>query len=175
MKLIGIHGHKGSGKDYLADQIIGVLGYGVKIAFADPLKDAVCSLFGYTREQLDDRDFKETVDCMHGKSPRELMQWIGTDCIRNQIGADHWVNLLDKRIGNLKNTRLVIVPDVRFQNEVDYLRKKGALLITVKGAGHNDRHMSEFPLSTCDDYVFDNSQKSPSVIANAVQDIVSML
>lgn len=88
--IIGISGRKGAGKDlvgeifqyYLntpASLIVGInLPYtlslpeevkgpilvkrnGWKIVkFADKLKDMVCTLIGCTREQLEDREFKET-------------------------------------------------------------------------------------------------------------------
>lgn len=59
-KLIGISGKKGSGKDTVADMIQELTSQSWEIKkFADTLKDMVCLLIGCTREQLEDRDFKE--------------------------------------------------------------------------------------------------------------------
>lgn len=78
--------------------------------FADKLKDIVCMLLGCTREQLEDREFKEKElgeewvnskdDVYYGKflserySPRSLLQLIGTNLFREQILNNIWVNAL---------------------------------------------------------------------------------
>lgn len=89
--------------------------------FADALKDIVCILIGCTREQLEDREFKEkelgeewwyhkdfsrlipyNKDLVRkwGKesivklTPRLLLQLLGTECGRNIIHPNVWVNSL---------------------------------------------------------------------------------
>ena len=78
--------------------------------FADKLKDIVCMLLGCTREQLEDRSYKEAElgkdwinskdDVYYGKflaetySPRSLLQLIGTNLFREQILNNIWVNAL---------------------------------------------------------------------------------
>jgi hypothetical protein len=57
--------------------------------YADKLKDIVCFIIGCTREQLEDREFKNSPlssdwDDSHGiNTPRELLQVLGTDCGRD--------------------------------------------------------------------------------------------
>ena len=145
--LIGISGKIGSGKDTVGkilqalaykggenfkltpeEQIKGTLylnhNYQIK-KYADKLKDMVCLLIGCTREQLEDREFKEkelgeewwyiskpeigmfipyTEDnwAAHGDfeenlvmlTPRKLFQLLGTDCGRDIIHPNIWVNAL---------------------------------------------------------------------------------
>ena len=85
--------------------------------FADKLKDIVCMLLGCTREQLEDREFKEkelgeewiqyfdsdyellqkeSVLSMFSErlTPRKLLQIIGTECIRDKVHPNAWVNAL---------------------------------------------------------------------------------
>jgi hypothetical protein len=89
--------------------------------FADKLKDIVCLLIGCTREQLEDRVFKETPlpeiwwyyksggivtlypDGRYKEfgdrylvktTPRLLLQQMGTECGRNIIHPNVWVNAL---------------------------------------------------------------------------------
>jgi hypothetical protein len=87
--------------------------------FTDKLKDIVCILIGCTRDQLEDREFKEKElgedwwycqDERNGPlisykkaldgsvvtklTPRLLLQLIGTNCGRNIIHPDVWVNSL---------------------------------------------------------------------------------
>lgn len=62
--IIGISGKKGAGKDLTADLINEILQERKSIQFirkkfADKLKDIVCLILGCTREQLEDRDYKE--------------------------------------------------------------------------------------------------------------------
>lgn len=78
--------------------------------FADKLKDIVCMLLGCSREQLEDREFKEKElgeewvnskdDVYYGNflserySPRSLLQLIGTNLFRERILNNIWVNAL---------------------------------------------------------------------------------
>ena len=85
--------------------------------FADKLKDIVCIILGCTREQLEDREFKEKElgeewdriissdgkvhlpddypDLEYSKlTPRLLMQLIGTECGRQIIHPEIWINAL---------------------------------------------------------------------------------
>lgn len=91
------------------------------VKFADKLKDCVCIILGCTREQLEDSIFKETVlgeDWWYWKNkvgsskfipygkelmrtnhfdlikltPRLLLQLLGTECGREIIHPDIWVN-----------------------------------------------------------------------------------
>lgn len=60
MSIISISGKIGAGKDEVAKIIQRATNYYFEIRrFADSLKDIVCILIGCTREQLEDRDFKE--------------------------------------------------------------------------------------------------------------------
>ena len=86
--------------------------------FADKLKDIVCLLIGYTREQLENRILKEqelgeewwyykgrnnslipynqtskrSTEDLIKPTPRLLLQQIGTDLFRNQLHPNTWVN-----------------------------------------------------------------------------------
>lgn len=92
--------------------------------FADKLKDIVCMLLGCSREQLEDREFKEKplgeewhkfisakfpkrtseeiansdsilVESLYEVlTPRKLLQRIGTDLFRDQLHPNIWVNAL---------------------------------------------------------------------------------
>ena len=56
--IIGISGKIGSGKDTAGQILQDVTGWEIR-KFADALKDCVCRIIGCTREQLEDREFKE--------------------------------------------------------------------------------------------------------------------
>jgi len=51
MKLVGINGKAGSGKDTVAEQLVSQFGF-QQIALADPIKQYAYKVFGFTKEQL---------------------------------------------------------------------------------------------------------------------------
>ena len=160
--------------------------------FADKLKDIACLLIGCTREQLEDREFKEkelgeewvaykvftqkyhyneyklfnnresaeSFAFQHYGSdikgrvvtikltPRLLLQLLGTECGRNIIHPNIWVNalfadykpvkdkLLEGEVRKVREEDLVypnwIITDVRFTNEVEAIKERGGIVIRVE-------------------------------------------
>lgn len=143
VRLIGIVGKKGAGKDTTADYIVRRYGF-VKRAYAAPLKEACKALFSFTESQLEDPIEKETIDKRWGKTPREAMQWLGTDVVRQSLGSDFWIRHMGFYVEKDSGVRLVI-PDVRFPNEADWIRKNGGVLIRVvrPDSSPTDMHASE--------------------------------
>lgn len=143
------------------------------VKFADKLKDMVCILLNCTREQLEDREFKEkelgeewwyykdkkgkmypytTYDGytkekeLVALTPRLLLQLLGTECGRNIIHPNIWVNatFAEYKPQHFRTVKyqgsfvdhLTIMPnwiisDVRFPNEADVIRAKEGMLIRV--------------------------------------------
>lgn len=209
--LIAISGKIGSGKDTVGDILkllsvdekeftptttnivadIKMDGYYASICsspykikkFADKLKDIVCMLIGCTREQLEDREFKdkelgkewwyykqetgpggkclipysESINtpsierAVHKLTPRLLLQLLGTDCGRQIIHPQIWVNSLfadykatmefngePKQVKDgfeypMKNVVLPnwIITDCRFPNEAKAVKDRGGVVIRV--------------------------------------------
>jgi hypothetical protein len=103
-----------------------------------------------------DYEAREKLESFHGteiKTPRKLMQTIGTDMLRNHIRDDIFIVLLAQA---LKESRQpVVIPDARLQNEREFLKKIGAVMAIVKR--HNpdekpDDHISENDFGKEDDY-----------------------
>lgn len=115
MKVICISGHAQSGKDFSADMIrLGLWGYGKRVLithYADLLK-FVCEKFLNWDGKKNDEG-------------RRLLQYVGTDIIRAE-NPDYWVNFI---IDMLKffptQWDYVIIPDCRFPNEIEKMRKAG--------------------------------------------------
>lgn len=122
--LIGLAGLAGSGKDTVAKFLTDY----EKIAFADPLKESCKILFNLSDKQLSDRTLKETVDSRYGKSPRQLMQLVGTDILR-RIDPDLFVERARERIEMIGGN--VIISDVRFENECKMIKEKGGIIINI--------------------------------------------
>lgn len=128
MRIIGIHGREESGKDTVA----GVLYHAhsaARVAFANPVKEMLMVLlqpYGITRSTLDQREVKERVIPDLGKSPRELMRSLGTEWGRKLVHVDIWCKHLEDKIQYYgRFTKVLIVTDVRYDNEANVIRRRG--------------------------------------------------
>ena len=161
VSVYGIHGKARAGKDMFAD----MLGSAIEdnsentrvliMSFADVLKDMLVPLLRvlspgnmppnmFVHECLAG-EMKETSLPRIGKSPRQLMQWLGTEWGRELVDQDIWVKVMDKRIENSVNDILlyneeeidrviVLIPDVRFDNEAQWLHGRVIHIVRPNGA-----------------------------------------
>lgn len=157
--------------------------------FADKLKDMVCMLIGCTREQLEDETFKNTElgeewwyfkgrngslisynenskrsdEDLIKPTPRLLMQLLGTECGREILHPNIWVNSVfadyRRSLRNVKNVPTTgmrtsmlqadypnwIITDVRFPNEADAIKQRDGVIIRVNSGrcNNDDNHPSE--------------------------------
>lgn len=154
LKLVGIHGFKQSGKDTTADFFVSEYGY-TKYAYANKLKEVLSLLFNIPIELLhgsdEDKNSLTTVrwdkldvdDCpiipAHEEflTIRELMQIFATNICRRHY-KDIWIETAFPKQGR------VVVSDVRFQNEAEYIHENNGLIIAVKReAAQGGSHESE--------------------------------
>jgi hypothetical protein len=143
--LIGLLGKKQSGKDTAGDYLQHKYGF-TKYSFADPLKQACHILFDLNHDQLyGSITNKETIDPRWNKTPRQILQYVGTDLMRNQIRKDFWTHLLKLKYKSNQNT---VVTDCRFQNEVDCIHELGGVVIKIirPDSKHSDSHASEIDM-----------------------------
>ena len=144
--LIGITGCARSGKDTAADYIMHFYPEMAKMSFADPLKNMIRVGLGLSDEQLYG-DEKEIVDPRYGQSPRHIMQTLGTEWGRQLIDPDLWLKTMDLYI-----QPFTIIPDVRFENEAQYIRDREGMIIHIVGREKviEGDHISENPLNIHD-------------------------
>lgn len=135
--IIGLLGFIGSGKGTVGDIL--VENNFTQLSFASSLKDAVSSIFGWDRPLLEgdteiSRKFRDTVDdfwsSKFGKpiTPRYIFQYFGTEVCREHLLNDIWVHSFERKIQQYEN---VVVTDVRFKNEIDFLKSIGAVFVQV--------------------------------------------
>jgi len=152
--IIGLSGKKGAGKNEVANAIRLINPNIWEQSFARILKSMTASLVGCHITKLEDREFKETpIPRLGGKSPREMMQLLGTEFGREMIDQDVWVNATLSQYHEISGVDWVIT-DVRFPNEAAGIKAKGGFVIRVERPGlpQTDLHPSETAL---DDYPFD--------------------
>lgn len=124
--IIGVSGKGRSGKTTVADYLQKTYGY-AETSFAVPLKEACIRALVKNPPpallELDEPGWRKLI--YHTRTPftRWLLQFIGTDIVRDEIDTEHWVKAWTREnVG--KQTKLV-VPDVRFLNEVRAIRQLG--------------------------------------------------
>ena len=142
--LLGLTGKKGCGKSSIARILRDNHGFKV-LSFASPIKDMLEAMT-IDREKLEDPQLKEQVLPEFGKSPRELMQLLGTEFARDLIHPNIWIYLMEKRLGEYKN---VVIDDVRFHNEAEMIVGYDGIVVEVLRGKHllEDGHISEAGIS----------------------------
>lgn len=93
-------------------------GYKVcELAFADLLKEYICTVFDLDLDELNRLKNDNTVFTENGLTMREVLQRFGTELFRNRIDRDYWIKVLAKRITK-SNYDYYLVTDLRFPNEL---------------------------------------------------------
>ena len=154
--IIGVCGFARSGKDTFANIASEYLvneepGKKIKILhFAAPLKNACKLLFNLTDEQLYG-DLKEVIDTRYNKTPREILQWLGS-LLRNTFSKDIFVNITHENIQKAYNQgyTLIIIPDLRFDNEAEMIKNNGGKIVKISRDSVKPEtilHESEIPIN----------------------------
>lgn len=141
MILIGISGKKRSGKDALCEalskQLLKAGEKPYRIAFADALKNEVARAVGKDAKYID-----ENKDCF-----RLILQGWGTDYRRKLFGEDYWIKkwlCACHQVISFDPKATIIVPDVRFENEVETIKLEGGKVINIfRYFKETDIHKSE--------------------------------
>lgn len=124
--VIGIAGRARVGKDTLTDFLLAQYG-GYRYSFAHPLKAMLKAGFNIDFESDYWVARKEEVIPAIGRSPRELMQTLGTEWGRQLVHPELWLILAT---GHLHNRGPgMIVSDIRFENEAAWVRRMGGKVV----------------------------------------------
>lgn len=124
--------------------------------FADPIYDMVKAGFGIDgkSKEWQDRGKKSApIDWLSAErdiSLRYLLETLGTEWGREMICSDLWARIAEKRYR--ESEAGLVIRDVRFPNEVDWLDRLGGTLVHIIRSNHfnpeaNPDHPSNQPLS----------------------------
>lgn len=163
-KIIGVSGRIGNGKDTVAEYLQSAYGF-KNVKFARKLKDSVYILNPYVRvtglsvlarlgfENTTFVRFQDLIDCVGEEDAkleeevRRLYQVFGTDVGRVQYGEDFWVEQME-----LPNDSNVVISDLRFDNEAEFVKSKGGSIWNVtRDTESTSNHVSETGL--CSEYI----------------------
>ena len=197
--IFSITGQKRAGKDTIANYIKSQV-ISSKVSFAEPVRNVCRAYFGWGDEWLLGKH-KEDVDPFWGISPRQAMQYLGTEVGRvglaenypefKSVTADNiWikkalrtirVKSTDEYINTFGKIRAFIIPDMRFLNEYSAIKNMAAegfnvITIGVHREGlSSDSHASETEIKYCVDkcdFVLNNNRKI-SDLEDSVDEIIT--
>lgn len=174
--IIGITGRAGSGKSTVAGILVRDHGF-VAVSLADGIKRICRDVFHFTDAQLwgpsSERD-KPDMRYLSGGvvlTPRRALQTLGTEwgrALYENVWIDHALRAADillsseggyeyrpeegltKRHAIVSGVKGIIIPDVRFPNEVDAIRAQGGViwktthghgLVGVAGTHESEQHI----------------------------------
>jgi hypothetical protein len=198
VKIIGISGKAGAGKDTCANILAKhyiTKGLASQVLyFADPLKQALMSDFGLTYQQtygtqeeknslthykwsdmpgvvIMDKDGNNPICPVNYPeikvlredgymTARELMEYYGTNIMR-RIKNNYWADKASNQItANTKD--IALIPDTRFINEVEAIKKLGGIVIRLTRGDYNNKHTSNTALDNYEDFdiIIDNRNKT---------------
>lgn len=185
--LVGLIGKKGAGKDTFARTLTDEFGF-TRLAFADPMKDALLATDPYVGSRwdfmwhgtdVDDlpdlvrlSDLVEDQGMDYAKryaEVRRLLQRYGMGV--RQIDPTFWVRQTMDR--SRQTPGPVVITDVRFHNEAVAVRQHGGVLVRIYRPSQSDfdDHVSETELDTyAADYSVMNDG-SPGDLATAARKI----
>jgi len=173
--IIAVTGRKGSGKDSIGRFLQEKYNFEI-YKFAYPIKEVAYSIFQWTPEHIEG-SLKEEIDPDWGISPRQFMQYFGTEIMqyyigdlfplfKEKVGRELWVRRFHKWYTMHKFTNVVIT-DMRFIHEhtylMDYMDKKedSVFSITIKRNIENNEysnHASEKEIDLIEtNYFIDNN------------------
>jgi hypothetical protein len=154
--LIGLNGRKQAGKDTVFERVArlmdGVVGV-ERVSFADLLYRSAAASLGVTVEFLQEHKSNPlAVVCVMvdgvlivDQTFREFLQSYGTEGHRDVFGMDFWVDAVTL----YHEGHIVVVTDVRFENEALAVHRAGGSIVEVigpEGRVTDDGHASEAPL-----------------------------
>ena len=142
--VVGITGAAAAGKGASASFLEGF----TEIGFADPIYAGLVAMTGVPESHLRDRSQKERTIPHLGKSPRQLLQTLGTEWGRQLVRPEIWLMQAARRIYAIDGN--VVLTDLRFDNEAAMLKKEfDAVIWKVErpGADTCESHSSEAGIS----------------------------
>jgi hypothetical protein len=147
MKIIGLGHYSRTGKDTLANMIVDdVRSFGLtakKVPLAWKLKQVCYELYSWAGMQPPEyydtpsgEQFRDVMLLELGMTPVEVWVAMGTPAIRDNVYDRTWIDYVLKTDHAVD---VLLVPDIRFPNEIDDFREAGAVLGKVVRAGYGPR------------------------------------
>jgi len=188
MVVIALTGPKGSGKDTVADMLVGYYQAQYKtvhrIAFADPIKKVVQHIFDLDPTSNNQYDLFKRSNITYQLSGhmnhivpgRHVVREIGM--LMRSYDEKQFNDYIEQQFKSVQfaNNNVFVVTDLRFDNEYTLLRRWKAIIVKVDRPGyHYDGHITERGF---DDHLVDftiSNEGSLLDLTNNVQDLTNFI
>lgn len=152
--IVGLAGPAKVGKTTTGDELLRLISLKkpklkVKVtSFARALYQITSMITGVTEDVLESQEYKGTewtdktapLKFLSGWTPRKLINTIGTECFRDKIDNNFWVEIA---ISSVKKYDIAILTDARFQNEYEVCDY--TLELSREGIDYARNHASSMP------------------------------
>lgn len=178
-RVIAICGGKRCGKDTIAEHLVRKYEYD-HTKIAAKLKHVMSILFNFTEDQIEGH-MKEEVDVRYNITPRQAMQFFGTDIMQYEIqklmpdvGRTFWVK---GALQDIKNPHQnIVISDLRFMHEYQEIMATVGECFVIRvercDAAKNDQHISEIEYMNIPTDVIVKNDKDIQTMLSVIDDIM---
>lgn len=161
--IIGIAGKAHAGKDTVANLLLSLFQVPTYIYhFADPIKQHLCDLLKLDIRYFNDTTLKESV-YKDELTYRMLMQNTG-DSFKKIFGEEVFVNLANEYYESINSNSVLIIPDVRYEYEAEWIKNNSGIMIYVDNMNSSttmsNSHSSESKTIDCDIIIHNDKSQS---------------
>ena len=148
IKLVALTGAAGSGKStvakYLSEGRHSHYGSNVpfvRTKFSGTLKKMLMQIPNVTIDMIEGKLKEEPQELFGGKTPREVMQTLGTEWGRDYVYSKIWLDSWERSVCDLT---YVVVEDLRYLNEAELVKNRGGEIWRIKRPDYQcNGHISE--------------------------------
>lgn len=181
-KLIALYSEKmQSGKSEVAKFLCEKQGF-IKVSFASPLKAMIASLLSTighdttTVHRMIDGDLKEVVLKGIGKTPRHMMQTLGTEWGRDTVKSTLWADVSMERIkGLMEDGYSVVVDDMRFPNEFHTIQAAMGQTVRVVRSSANTATTTHPSEGLLNNFIFNDIVHNEGTIVDLHREVADTL
>ncbi|MEM9783366.1 MAG: hypothetical protein AAF899_12940 [Pseudomonadota bacterium] len=179
--VLGLTGPAGSGKSTVAAAVLEGLPWpGVRLHVAAPVHAMLATLLKAAgmgvreiAERVHGAQKNAPCDALQGRSPRQAMQWLGTEWGRELVGDRLWLDLWRRRAAReIRGGRLVINESVRFDNEAAVVRSLGGVVVRLTGRRAEGVPAHDSEVGVTADLDIDNGAGLPERAARQILELV---
>ena len=115
----------------------------------DAIRQIVETEWGYEINE----EARNRMEEFHGvefNTPRDILRFVGTKLLRACVSDNIWVEMMAERIRTTKGR--IVIADCRFENEREFFRQLGAVLVRIKRNDNGETAEHEFNLGDDSEY-----------------------